>query len=54
MKYFDKHPLLMIVIGVIGIGLSSIFVRLSEAPSAVTAAWRLLWTVGLMSPVVLG
>lgn len=54
MNYFDKHPMVMIVIGVIGIGLSSIFVRLSGAPSAVTAAWRLLWTVGLMSPVVLG
>lgn len=54
MKYFDRHPMTMIVIGVIGIGLSSIFVRLSQAPSAVTAAWRLLWTVVLMTPVVLG
>ena len=44
----------MIVIGVIGISLSSIFVKYSPAPSAVTAAWRLLWTVILMSPVVLG
>ena len=54
MKYFEKHPMAMIVIGIIGIGLSSIFVRLSGAPSAVTACWRLLWTVGLMSTVVLG
>ena len=44
----------MIVIGVIGISLSSIFVRYSNSPSAVTAAWRLLWTVILMTPVVLG
>ena len=46
--------MLMIVIGVIGISLSSIFVRYAQAPSAVTAAWRLLWTVVLMTPVVLG
>ena len=44
----------MIVIGVIGISLSSIFVKYSPAPSAVTAALRLLWTVILLSPVVLG
>lgn len=44
----------MIVIGVIGISLSSIFVKYSDAPSAVTAAYRLLWTVILMSPVVFG
>ena len=54
MKYFEKHPMAMIVIGVIGISLSSIFVRYAQAPSAVTAAWRLLWTVVLMTPVVLG
>ena len=54
MKYFEKHPFIMIVIGVIGISLSSIFVKYSPAPSSVTAAWRLLWTVLLLSPVVLG
>ena len=54
MKYFEKHPFWMIVIGVFGISLSSIFVKDSPAPSAVTAAWRLLWTVILMSPVVIG
>ncbi len=52
--YIEKHPMIMIVIGVIGISLSAIFVRLSAAPSAVTAAWRLLWTVVLMTPVVFG
>ena len=54
MKFFEKNPFLMIVIGVIGISLSSIFVKYSPAPSAVTAAWRLLWSVILLSPVVLG
>jgi len=44
----------MIVIGVLGISLSSILVRYSTAPSALTAAWRLIWTVILMTPVVLG
>lgn len=54
MKYIEKHPMIMIVVGVIGISMSSIFVKYSEAPSAVTAAYRLLWTVLLMTPVVLG
>ena len=54
MKFFEKNPFIMIVIGVIGISLSSIFVKYSPAPSAVTAAWRLLWSVVLLSPVVLG
>ena len=54
MKYLEKHPMIMIVVGVIGISLSSIFVKYSTAPSAVTAAWRLLWTVILMSPMVVG
>lgn len=42
----------MIIIGVFGISLSSIFVKYSEAPSSATAAYRLIWTVILMSPVV--
>ena len=54
MQYIDKHPMIMIVIGVFGISLSSIFVKYSTAPSAVTAAYRLLWTVLLMSPVTFG
>ncbi len=52
MKYLEKHPMIMIVVGIVGISLSSIFVKYSTAPSAVTAAFRLLWTVLLMSPVV--
>ena len=54
MKYVEKHPFSMILLGIFGISLSSIFVRYSDAPSAVTAAWRLLWTVALMTPAVLG
>lgn len=54
MNYLEKHPMIMIVVGIIGISLSSIFVKYSSAPSAVTAAWRLLWTVILMTPVTLG
>lgn len=54
MKFLEKHPMIMIVVGVIGISLSAIFVKYSEAPAAVTAAYRLLWTVGLMTPVVIG
>ena len=52
MKYIEKHPMIMIVIGVLGISLSAIFVKYSTAPSAVTAVFRLGWTVLLMSPVV--
>lgn len=54
MKYIEKHPMIMIVVGVLGISLSSIFVKYSMAPSAVTAAYRLLWTVVLMTPVTFG
>lgn len=54
MKYIERHPIIMIIIGVLGISLSSIFVKYSSAPSAVTATYRLLWTVFIMSPVVLG
>lgn len=44
----------MIIVGVLGISLSSIFVKYSSAPSPVTAAFRLLWTVLFLTPVVLG
>ena len=45
--------MVMILIGIFGISFSSIFVKYSQAPSAVTAVWRLLWTVLLTSPVAL-
>lgn len=53
MKYLEKHPWIMIVVGVLGISASSIFVKYSDAPSSVTACFRLLWTVILMTPIVL-
>ena len=54
MRYIEKHPMIMIVIGILGISLSSILVKYSAAPSAITAAFRLLWTVLFLTPVVLG
>lgn len=44
--------MIMIVVGIFGISLSSIFVKFSQAPSAITAAYRLLWTVIILTPVV--
>ena len=43
----------MVVIGVLGVSLSSILVRYSTAPSAVTAAYRMGFTVLLLTPMVL-
>lgn len=54
MKYLEKHPMIMLLIGILGISLSSIFVKYSQAPSAVTAAYRLCWTVLFLTPVVFG
>ena len=54
MKYLEKHPMIMIAVGVVGISMSSIFVKYSAAPSTVTAAFRLLWTVLIMTPLTLG
>lgn len=54
MNFFEKHPMYMIIIGLIGISLSAIIVKFSTAPSIVTASYRLIWTVCLMSPIVLG
>lgn len=54
MRYFEKNPMLVLVIGILGVSCSAILIRYSSAPSAVTAAWRLLWTVILMTPVTLG
>lgn len=54
MHQLEKRPMLILVIGILGISLSSILVKYSPAPSVVTAAWRLSWTVVLMTPAVLG
>lgn len=52
MKFLEKHPMIMIIIGILGISLSAIFVRYSQAPSAITAFYRLLFTVILLSPML--
>lgn len=54
MKLAEKYPVFVMFLGVMGASMSSVFVRMSQAPSAVTAFYRLFWTVLLMSPVVLG
>lgn len=54
MKLMEKHPLVMIIIGIAGISLSAIFVKYSQAPAVVAALYRIMWTVALMTPVVLG
>ncbi len=54
MKLAEKYPVIVMFLGVLGASMSSVFVRLSHAPSAVTAFYRLFWTVLLMSPMVLG
>ena len=45
MKYFEKQPMFMVVVAVLGCAFAGIFVKNSAAPSALTAAIRLLWTV---------
>lgn len=54
MHKFEKYPFVMLILGVLGISLSAIFVKLSNAPSVVTATSRLLWTVLLLTPAALG
>lgn len=54
MRFIEKHPIIMIIIGILGISVSSILVKYSDAPSLITAAYRLLWTVILMTPVIFG
>lgn len=52
MQFFEKHPIPILVVGIAGTALSAIFVKYSDAPSIITATYRLLWTVLLMTPVV--
>lgn len=53
MKYLEKHPMLMIIAGIIGISLSAILVKYAEAPAVVIATCRLLWTTAIMTPFVI-
>lgn len=50
----NGNKLWVLCVGILGIAMSSIFVKFSQAPAAVTAAYRMLWTVVLMTPVVFG
>lgn len=50
---FDEHPRAVLVLGVVGISISAILVRFSQAPSVITAVYRLGWTVLLLLPMVL-
>ncbi len=54
MKLMEKHPLVMIIIGIAGISLSAIFVKYSPGTVCGHSPYRLMWTVALMTPVVLG
>lgn len=51
-NFIERYPIIMIVLGICGISVSSILVRFSSAPSEVTAAYRLVITVLLMTPAV--
>ena len=53
MNTLERHPMILIVIGIMGISLSSIFVKYAQSPSEVPAAYRLLWTIILMTPAVI-
>ena len=45
--------MLLLAVGILGLSMSAVLVRYSDAPSAVTAAFRMFWTVLLMSPMFL-
>lgn len=44
------HPYLALLIGVIAVSTSAIFVKLATAPAPITAMYRILFTVLLMTP----
>ena len=39
MKFLEKHPMYMIATGVVGISLSAIIVKYSDAPSLITVSY---------------
>ncbi|ANU23780.1 DMT family transporter [Planococcus donghaensis] len=47
------HPYIPIIIGVFSVALSAIFVKMTAADSGVTAFYRMLFSVLIMSPVFL-
>ena len=50
---WERHPKGILLLGVLGISISAILVRYSQAPSVITAVYRLGWTVLLLLPAVL-
>ncbi len=47
------NPALILLVGVLSVSSGAIFVRLAEAPSLVTAAWRLTFATALLWPYAL-
>ncbi|HSI67623.1 MAG TPA: DMT family transporter [Planococcus sp. (in: firmicutes)] len=45
------NPYIPIIVGVISVALSAIFVKMTTADSGVTAFYRMLFTIAIMSPV---
>lgn len=54
MNFFSRHPMLVLAIGILGVSASAILVKYSQAPSVITAVYRLGWTVLLMLPMTFG
>ena len=54
MKWVERNPLLVVVIALLGVSVSAICVRYSGASSVVTSAYRLFWTVALLTPYAWG
>ena len=49
----ERHSGWVLMLGVVGISMSAILVRYSQAPSVVTAVYRLGWTLLLLLPTLL-
>jgi drug/metabolite transporter (DMT)-like permease len=47
------HPYFALVVGVLAISMAAVLVKLASAPASVVAAYRLLCTVLIMTPVML-
>ena len=47
------NPYLAVIVGVIGVSSSAIFVKLTTAPSVITAGYRLLFTFLMLLPFTL-
>ncbi|ANU11506.1 hypothetical protein A1A1_02670 [Planococcus antarcticus DSM 14505] len=45
------HPYIPIIVGVFSVALSAIFVKMTSADSGVTAFYRMLFSIAIMSPV---